>query len=202
MSSKVFSNAEEQDESWLRTKLDLNTSYKPSVRKTPAEISRGKNARVIPIKEENENRARWLRLHFGPLIPKKTSDSMTPAEILSSQQKMQIEIERENASKKVKQILQQYNELPNPFKKIETYVKKNANKVKKNVKDYFSPPTIMKPLGRSKSPPHSIGGYNYRKYKYTNITKKPTKPKILAKNPQNLKYWQKNQQSLKYKKIS
>lgn len=176
MSSKVFSNAQEQDGSWLRTKLDLNTSYKKAtVRKTPAEISSSQNARVIPIKEEKKNRAMWLREHFGPLIPKKTSDSMTPAEILSSQQKMQIEIERENASKKVKHILQKYNELPNPFKRIETYVKKN-------VKDYFSPPTIMKPLGRSKSPPHSIGGYNYRKYKYTNITKKPKK-KILAKKP-------------------
>ena len=179
MSSRVFSNDEEKNESWLRTNLSLVPSYNnPPVRKTPAEISRSsQNARVIPIKEEEDNRKRWFREHFDPLIPIKTHDGMTPAEkILRSQQKMNNEIEREKVSKKVKQILQQYN-APVPVNKM---IKNVKNGIKK-VKDYLSPQPRMKSLGSS--PPLEYGGYNYRKYKYTNITKKPAKPKILAKKP-------------------
>ena len=59
-------------------------------------------------------------------------------------------------------------------------IKKAIKKAIEKGKDFLNPPPRMNSLGST--PPKSNGGYNYRKYKYTNITKKPKK-KILAKKP-------------------
>ena len=203
MAPRVLTNEEEANERWLRTpNLSLVTSYeKAPVRKTPAEISRSKNARVIPIKEENENKERLLREHFSPSIPIKTPDGMTPAEMLRQQNEMLIEIARGKISEDVKKNLQ-INNKNNPFKQ---FIDDGINKLK----NIIYPRPRMNSLGST--PPKSNGGYNYRKYKYTNITKNPAKPNILAKKPAKPKILTKKPKKKiltkkpakpKYKKIS
>jgi len=85
----------------------------------------------------------------------------TRAEILRSEQNMK----NENRGIKVK-----------PTFSFKGMIEKAIEKGK----DFLNPPPRMNSLGST--PPKSNGGYNYRKYKYTNITKKPKK-KILAKKP-------------------
>ncbi len=173
MSSRKYSNAEELNERWLRLgdELKLETSYKqPPIHK----------ARVIPMKEEQENKERWLREHFGTFRAANTRDSMKHAEILRSQQEMQNKIdekETEKASEKVKKILQKYKLF---IPKILTHV---ANKVKNNAEELLYPQPKLELKGQSPPRPHSKGGYNSQKYKCTNIAKKPTKHKILTKKP-------------------
>jgi len=200
MPARVIPNEEELNGDWLRLGKDLTliASYKkPPIRNTPAEISSSQKARVIPIKEEKAMRS--LRTKFSPPTSRanKAPKSMTYAELVLSQQNMEREIERENEIR-VARILKQTNRrnyiknllqknvayIPGPVKKIITNV---AKKAKEKVVNIFNPQTKFEVLGQSPPHPHSKGGYNYRKYKYTNIAKKPAK-KIMAKKPANLKY--------------
>jgi len=206
MSARVIPTNEELNGDWLRLGKDLTliASYKkPPIRNTPAEISSSQKARVIPIKEEKTMQS--LRTKFSPPTSRanKALKSTTYAELVLSQQNMEKEIERENerqneirreeARKRIAMILKQNKAknyirnllrknkafIPEPVKKIITDV---AKKAKEKVFNFLShQPTKLEELGQS--PPNSKGGYNYRKYKYTNITKKPAKPKIFTKKP-------------------
>jgi hypothetical protein len=176
MSARKYSNAEEFEEKWSGVDLTLKPSYKqPPIRNTPAEISRVQNARVISRKEEKEKNKRWPREHFDTVRSANTHDSMSQAEM---EMKRENEKKRENAREKVKRILQQYKQ---PIPKLTIPVNKIFKHVKKTVEEFLHPSPKLVIEGESRS--HSKGGYNYRKYKYTNITKKPAKPKILTKKP-------------------
>jgi hypothetical protein len=171
MSARKYSNAEEFEEKWSRVNLTLIPSYKqPPLRNTPAEISRVQNARVISRKEEKEKNKRWPREHFDTVRAANTHDSMSQDEM---EMKRESKNEKGKAREKVKWILQQYKQVI-PVKNILQYVNKT-------VEEFLHPSPKL--VIEGESPPHSKGGYNYRKYKYTNITKKPVKPKIMAKKP-------------------
>ena len=168
MSTRVFSKgrvltpAEELVEGdRLRLNLSLDTSYNNArVRTTPDKSNQ--KARVISKKEEEKKRKEMFNKLFGHFKHiNNTPQIMTRAEILRSEQNMI----NENRGRKV--------ESPFSFKgMIKKAIEKGNN--------FLNPPTRMNPLGST--PPKTNGGYNYRKYKYTNITKKPKK-KILAKKP-------------------
>jgi len=197
MAARVIPKNEERG--WLAENLDLEVNYRRTPKRNKHNEGKSSNhPRVITYEEEMQLRT---RISPSTLRANNSHRSMTPVELLLSQKNMEREFElelerqkerkREEARKRVqillrKQKIKKYIQdllKASSVKEIITKVAKKAKNAKDKLDDIINPQPKLEELGVS--PPHSRsnGGYNYQKYKYTNIAKKQAKPKIMAKKP-------------------
>ena len=136
------------------------------------------SARVIRKEEEEAN---WALIHK---LPKEITramnspDRITPAELSRSMIAMQREIEMNKDKERLRSPT-----LPSPSIRLKNFFKRKLNDAVNKLPSILKPKKQTIVVVHGQTPTNSKGGYTSRKYKYTNITKKPAKPKILAKKP-------------------
>ena len=133
------------------------------------------SGRVIRKEEEDKERSLRMKLPLETMRAMKTPSSMTHAQLSRNQKIMELKMANERDE-------QGRRSPPAPnFKQLGKILLNSGKKRWKSLRSLWR---TEKPLViDGVTPPNSKGGHNSRKYKYTNITKKPAKPKILAKKP-------------------
>jgi hypothetical protein len=139
------------------------------------------SARVIRKEEEERDRESRYKPHKEITRAMNSPDRITPAELSRSMRAMQKEIEMNKDKERLRSPT-----LPPRSIRLKNFLKRilndTVNSLPSNLKPKKKQPIVVV-HGHTPTNSNSKGGYTSRKYKYTNITKKPAKPKILAKKP-------------------